>query len=64
MNEASFLNRLKVAQSDFALEALRKPDTRDSFEYGYRVGVIAGLERAISILLNQLNEEKNDSNDL
>ena len=33
------LNRLKAEQQEFAVDALRRPQTRDTFEYGYRVGV-------------------------
>lgn len=61
MNEAAFLQRLKAAQIEYALEALRKPNMRDAFEYGQRVGMVAGLEHAIALLLNQLSEEKHDN---
>lgn len=64
MNEAAFLNRLKAEVGDYALQALRQPNSRDAFEYGQRVGMIAGLEHAIALLLNQLDEEKHDRNDL
>jgi hypothetical protein len=43
---------------------LRRPQTRDTFEYGYRVGMVAGYEAAIHVLLNLLDEEKNFDNDL
>jgi hypothetical protein len=43
---------------------LRRPQTRDTFEYGYRVGMVAGYAAAIDVLLNLLNEEKNLDNDL
>lgn len=64
MNEQAFLNRLKTTQSELALQALRQPNMRDAFEYGQRVGMIAGLEHAIALLLNQLDEEKHDRTDL
>lgn len=64
MNEQAFLNRLKTAQSDLALQALRQPNLRDAFEYGQRVGMVAGLEHAIALLLNQLSEERDDNIDL
>lgn len=62
--ETRFLNALKAQQQRFALEALRKPQTRDAFEYGYRVGVVAGYEAAIDILLQLLKEEKDGDPDL
>lgn len=65
MNVADrLLNALKAEQQSFALEALRKPQTRDTFEYGYRVGMVAGYEAAINVLLKLLDEEKNLDNDL
>lgn len=59
-----FLSRLKNAQQEFALDALRRPQNRDTFEYGYRVGVVAGYEAALNILLNLLDEERNSDPDL
>lgn len=57
-------NRLKADQQSFALDALRRPQNRDAFEYGYRVGMIAGYEAAINTLLQLLKEEKEDDPDL
>jgi len=54
------LNRLKASQQTFALDALRRPQDRDTFEYGYRVGVVAGYDAAINVLLNILDEEKHN----
>ena len=62
--EAKLLNRLKADQQQFAVEALRRPQTRDTFEYGYRVGMVAGYEAAINVLLKLLDEEKNSDNDI
>tara|TARA_R110000803_G_scaffold73879_1_gene137815 strand:+ start:1163 stop:1360 length:198 start_codon:yes stop_codon:yes gene_type:complete len=58
------LSQLKDRQTEFSVEALKKPQTRDVFEYGYLVGTVAGLEEAINVLLNLLNEEKYSDNDL
>jgi hypothetical protein len=63
-NEQQLLNRLKAEQQTFALEALQRPQTRDTFEYGYRVGMVAGYEAAINVLLSLLDEEKHVGNDL
>ena len=62
--ETALLNRLKAEQAQFALEALKKPQNRDTFEYGYRVGVVAGYDAALDVLLNLLDEEKNSDSDL
>ncbi len=64
MHETRLLGELKKAQSAYALEALRRPVDRNEFEYGHRTGYIAGLERAIEVLLALLDDEKNGNNDL
>lgn len=58
------LNRLKAEQQQFSVDALKRPVNRDAFEYGYRVGMVAGYEAAIEALLNMLDEERNDDRDL
>ena len=62
--ESKLLNLLKANQAEFALEALRRPQDRDTFEYGYRVGMVAGYEAAMDVLLNLLDEDKNGNFDL
>jgi len=62
--EQQLLNSLKAEQQTFALKALQRPQTRDTFEYGYRVGMVAGYEAAINVLLSLLDEEKHGNNDL
>lgn len=62
--EQRLLNRLKAEQAQFALDALKRPVQRDSFEYGYRVGVVAGYEAAVASLLALLDEEKHSDKDL
>jgi hypothetical protein len=62
--ETLLLNRLKAAQQEVALEALRRPQTRDAFEYGLRVGIVEGYEAAINVLLTLINEEKYGDKDL
>lgn len=57
--ETRLLNKLKAEQQEFAMNALKRPNERNAFEYGHRVGVMAGLESAIEIIINLLNEEKN-----
>lgn len=62
--ETRLLNRLKTAQTEFAVESLKRPQNRDAFEYGYRVGMVAGYEASVNLLLNLFDEEKNSDNDL
>lgn len=62
--ETHLLNRLKEKQQEFALDALRRPQERDTFEYGYRVGVVAGYEHAIEVLLSLVKEEQYGEKDL
>lgn len=62
--ETRFLNALKAEQQRFAVDALKKPQTRDTFEYGYRVGIVQGYEAAINALLQLLNEEELNGKDL
>ena len=62
--ESKLLNRLKAEQQQFAVDALRRPQERDAFEYGYRVGTVAGYEAAINVLLKLLDEEKYSDNEL
>jgi|TARA_R110002110_G_scaffold41820_2_gene132293 hypothetical protein len=62
--DSKLLNLLKANQAEFALEALRRPQDRDTFEYGYRVGMVAGYEAAIDVLLNLIDEDKHGIQDL
>lgn len=50
---------LKEEQARYALAAMKQPNQRDAFEYGHRTGVIAGLEKAIDVLLKGVEEENN-----
>lgn len=62
--DSKLLNRLKAEQAQYALQALRHPNTRDGFEYGYRCGVFNGLEKAVEVLLTLLDEERNGNSDI
>jgi hypothetical protein len=63
VNETKLLNLLKQSQFQFSVDALKRPQERDDFEYGYRVGVVAGYEAAIGVLLKLIAEEKSGGND-
>jgi len=62
--ETKLLNRLKAEQAQYALDALKRPQERDAFEYGLRVGMIAGYEAAIEVLINLTKEEQHGNNDI
>jgi len=59
MLDANFVRLLTEEQATFALEALKKPNLGNDFEYGYRCGVVLGMEIAKNKFINLLNEEKN-----
>lgn len=62
--ETKLLNRLKAEQQRYAVEALGRPQHRDAFEYGLRVGTYAGYEAAINVLLSTIDEEKHVGNEI
>lgn len=64
MTEQRLLNALKSEQARYSLQALRQPTQRDSFEYGYRSGVVGGLEMAVHILLQLVEKEEEHGADL
>lgn len=58
------LNALKAEQQSYALLSLRQPNQRDLFEYGYRSGIVGGLEKATDILLNLVAKEEKHGSEL
>lgn len=54
------LNLLTTAQQELAMSALRTPNSHDAFEYGRMVGMYAGMERAIEIILSTIKEDDDD----
>lgn len=62
--ETKLLNRLKEEQYKYSVEALRRPQNRDAFEYGHRVGIMEGYDAAINVLLTLIDEDKYRDNDL
>lgn len=58
MLDANFVRLLDQEQATFAVEALKKPNLGNDFEYGYRCGVILGMERAKNMFIGLLDEEK------
>ena len=57
------LLKLKAEQAAFALKSLQHPGDKTPFDYGVRVGHVAGLEFAIGLLLSALDEERNGERD-
>lgn len=60
MNLDKTLMLLKREQEELAASALRSPSSRDVFEYGRVVGMYAGYERAIEVILSANREEDDD----
>jgi len=58
MLEATFVRLVEQEQAKFAVEALRKPNLCNSFEYGYRSGIVTGMEIAKNQFIDLLNEER------
>ena len=54
------LNAITQAQQELAIAALRTPNSHDAFEYGRMVGMYAGLERALEVIMSTIKEEDND----
>ena len=55
--EAQIIARIKAEQHEHAVTALSRPEKRDAFEYGYRVGIMEGLRKAEELLLKIVREE-------
>jgi len=54
------LNAIKQAQQELAMAALGKPNSHDAFEYGRVVGMYAGLEHALEVIMSTIKEEDDD----
>ena len=64
MIEQRLLAALKTKQAEFALEGLKRPLQRDAFEYGYRTGVVNGLEMAMNTLMDLIRDERDGEKDI
>jgi hypothetical protein len=58
------LKRLEQAQLELAKSALQQPQGRDAFDYGRAVGMYAGLEHAVNVLLDLVAEKDRKDFDL
>jgi hypothetical protein len=54
------LNAITNAQQELAIAALRTPNSHDAFEYGRMVGMYAGLERALEVIMSTIKEEDDE----
>ena len=64
MRIETLLQRLEQAQTDLARDALKQPQSRDTFEYGRVVGIYAGLELAKNVLIDTVAEKERKDFDL
>lgn len=62
--ETILLNKLKSLQTQYAIDALRSTGNKSEFDFGYRAGCFAGIEKSIDCLLVLLDEQKNGEPDL
>ena len=58
------IDKIKVQQQKVAVDALKKPKGQTAFDYGQASGLYHGMEMALQIIFNDLNEEKNGKDDL
>lgn len=64
MTPEEILRLLKNEQAGFALEALKRPNLGNDFEYGYRSGIVAGLEIAMGKIINIFKEDEEADKDV
>lgn len=57
------LDRLQGETNKYAVEAIRKPVKRDSFEYGKHHGVLYGFSLVEQWIQELLEEEKDDDSE-
>lgn len=62
--ETHLLNRLRAAEAEYAVQALKSPGNKTEYDFGYRCGYMAGLEGALGILLGLLEDNRRDGEDL
>ena len=62
--ETILLNKLKNLQVQYAVDSLRSIGDKSEFDFGYRAGCFAGIEKSIDCLLKVLDEQKNGEPDL
>lgn len=58
------LAAIKAEESSYALQALKNPGGKTLFDFGQRVGYLAGLSKAEELLLALLKDERDGGDDL
>ena len=56
--EEALINALKNEQARFAVDALRPSSDKTEYDYGFRVGKMAGIDTAIEVILGIIEESK------
>lgn len=64
MSPERLIGRIKARQQKHSVDSLKKPLDKTEFEYGRASGFYLGLEEALNIILNQLEDDKNGRDDL
>ena len=57
IDEGYLRERLSIEKSNFVTQAMKHPQKRDAFEYGFLIGKFHGYESSIS-LIQKIVEEK------
>jgi hypothetical protein len=64
MNINHLIGRLKKAQQELALQAMLKPSGKDLFTLGQASGMVIGLEAAINLIEELLQEDRDGKFDI
>ncbi len=56
--DQQLIRKLQELSANYAVEALKRPVNKDSFEYGEHCGVIKGIAMAEELILKLLNGEE------
>lgn len=59
--EARFLQLLDEHTKDYAIDALRNPKGKESFDYGESVGYLRGLAKAKELFEDALRNEEEEA---
>ena len=64
MRAEDVINKLKQRQLEMGMGALKNPGDKSSFTFGHACGVQAGIEFALTDIVNIIKEEKEGDKDL
>ena len=57
---SQIIDALQGQLNEHAHSALAKPKSRDAYEYGYAVGVYAGIQRALNAVNDVISKDEED----